>query len=113
MTPGEARPFADAYGVRLGEPIYRVLRHGTLELARLRPPAADATVYRRYLELDAQQAEWLLAQARALRLGAFKAPAVSRKPEARAEAAERQRLAAKLGIGSCESNSVGAQTVPA
>lgn len=113
LTLSEARPFAEAYGVRLGEPIYRVLRHGTLDLARLRPPAADAGAYRRYLELDAQQAEWLLAQARALRLGAFKTPAVSRKAEARREAAERQKLATKLGIGSCEKTSVAAPTTAA
>ena len=42
LTPSEARPFLDAYGARIGEPIYRVMRHGTLDLARLRPPAADA-----------------------------------------------------------------------
>jgi hypothetical protein len=113
LTPSEAKPFLDAYGARLGEPLYRIMRRGTLRLARLRPPAADAGDYRRYLTLDAQQSEWMLAASRAMRLGAFKSTAVNRKSASHRESAERQRLAKKLGIGSCEKSTVSAQTVSA
>ncbi len=113
LTPSEARPFLDAYAARFGEPAYRIMRRGVLGLARLHPPAADAGAYRRYLKMDAQQAEWLLADSRAMRLGAYKSPVLSRKTEEHRENAERRKLATKLGIGSCEKSSVAAPTTPA
>jgi hypothetical protein len=113
LTPSEAKPFLDAYGARIGEPVYRIMRRGTLRLARLRPPADDAGAYHRYLQLDAQQGEWLLAQSRAMRLGAYKSAALHRKAASRRETTERRRLANQLGIGSCEKSAVGAPTVSA
>jgi hypothetical protein len=103
LQSNEAKAIAVAYGRRLEEPAYRVVRHATGQLAALVPPVADEADYRRYLELDAKQSEWIYAEARGLQLGAFKLPVLeSHKSEGEEEARERKTLADKMGIGSCE-----------
>jgi hypothetical protein len=118
LAPGsldlaQARSYGNVYGARVEEPTYRILRRGTLRLARIAPPEKFAADYRRWLQTDAQQAEGMLAQARALRVGAFKSPALDQiKADAEAREHVSESAAAHIGIAkTCERRHSGeAQT---
>ncbi len=103
--PVEARPLAMAYGLRVGEPLYRLARRGTLRLAALVPPRDRVAAYRRYLTLDVEQLEGVLGQARALQVGAFNSPAIHDTAARETAAKKRRKLVSSLGISSCEKGS--------
>lgn len=111
IDPGDlarARELGDAYGRRVGEPTYRMARDLQRELVAVVPPAGDAARYRRYLKLSAERAEGLLAVIRALRIGAFASPVIKNwKSENAARKRQIKPLAARLGIGSCETSKAG------
>ena len=66
------------------------------------PPSPAAADYHRDLVIDAKQAEWLLAEARASELGPSALLGLkSRSAEAKAEEAEQKTLEKKLGISEC------------
>jgi hypothetical protein len=113
LTASEAGPLFGSFATRLEEPLYRAGRRWLLDLARLRPPASEEADYRRYLVLNSREAEWLLAQSRALRLGEFKAPFLSHEAAAHANKAERERLAKKLGIAGCQGSASDASSISA
>jgi hypothetical protein len=111
VEAGEAKPLLRAMGRWIEGPIYRLGRRAILRLAALAPPRRYASDYRRYLRLDAQAAEWALAEARAYQLGAFKVPGADAdrfKAQEGQRKSERKRLVATLGIPVCEKDPEGA-----
>jgi hypothetical protein len=85
---------------------------GTKEISQLKalaPPSRYSDDYRHYLTIYTQQAELLLAKARAYQLGSYKLPGVDTESlEAELEK-ELKRLAGRMGIPTCEKE-VGASS---
>jgi hypothetical protein len=109
LESGAAKPLLQATGRWIegfAEGIGRSFIRRSVAVA---PPAKDAADYRRYLTLSAQELEYLLAEARVYQLGGFKVPgADDHKAEEKKNEAELKKLAATLGIPSCEARPEGA-----
>jgi hypothetical protein len=91
-----------ALGHEVEAPLYVLARRATRELAAVPPPGRYASTYERYLQMDAVQDELILAGTRALEMGVVDTRRLKSKAGSKAEAAERKRLAARLGVSVCE-----------
>lgn len=99
---GAARPILNQVGIWLEDSFYPTVVHAISQLHGLAPPTRYAATYRRYLTIDTQQAEWVLADARANRLGSFKIPGDDHETEEARQRHELKDLAASMGIQACE-----------
>lgn len=75
------------------------------ELAAVAPPARDLREYRRFLKVNAQELETLVALARINQLGVYKVPGVDRKAVEARRTVEQEKLAASLGVPACAPHS--------
>jgi len=75
------------------------------KLAAVAPPARDLQEYRRFLKVNAQELETLVALARVNQLGVYKVPGVDRKAVEARRTAEQEKLAASLGVPACAPHS--------
>jgi hypothetical protein len=102
VESGAARPLLLSTGRWFEGSVFGLGHRLFRELGALAPPAPYAEDYRRYLQLLAQQGEWVLAEARAFQLGAFEVPNTEdHNAEERRRTQEQHRIAAKLGISAC------------
>jgi len=105
LEADRAKPIIAATGRWYEREAWGLVRRQFRRLRALAPPAEQAATYRRWMTLNAKGAEWILAQARIYQLGVAKVPGTEdhKAKERRAER-EGKKLAASLGISTCESN---------
>ena len=114
LRSGEAKPLIATTGRWFERSGYGLLQRLFRKLVAVAPPARYAADYRRWLRLNAQEAEWILAEARAYQLGVVKVPgAGDHEAEAKRQKREAKKLAASLGISGCETGHDGASAEPA
>lgn len=102
LESGEAKPLIATTGRWFEHSAYRLVQRQFRKLVAVAPPARYAADYRRWLRLNAKEAEWILAEARAYQLGVVTVPgADDHKAEAKRQEREAKKLAASLGISSC------------
>ncbi|HEX4306786.1 MAG TPA: hypothetical protein VHZ54_12155 [Solirubrobacterales bacterium] len=108
VEAGAARPYLGNLGGWIEANFVPLAFRELRELTALTPPARYAATYRRYLGLDAQQAEWDVAESRIWQLGASKVPnSAGHEADEKTQGAARKNLAEALGIPACETNPEG------
>jgi hypothetical protein len=105
VLAGDAKPLLVSTGRWFEDALYRLGLREFRKMVALAPPPSYAARYRRYLELEAEEGEWILALARSFQLGAFKVPNSSNhEAEHRRSQRERKKIAHSLGFHVCEGN---------
>ena len=112
LANGEARSLMRRTGALLEGPLYEFGKREILRLRSVAPPAQYAAEYQHYLTIYVQEAELLLARARALQLGVFTVPGVDSDSLQAEQKKELKALAARMGIQACE-REVGSGKNPA